>query len=44
MKPRADIGGMESHSSAQLLNMAGIVANAVAGNVDYSLRTASIPA
>jgi hypothetical protein len=44
MKPSAEIGVMESYSSAQLLNMAGIAANTVAGNADYSLRTASIPA
>ena len=44
LKPDAETAGMESRSSAQLLNMAGIAANAVAGNADYSLRIASIPA
>ena len=44
LKPDADIAKMESRSSAQLLNMAGIAANAIAGNHDYSLRIASIPA
>jgi hypothetical protein len=47
LKPDAELYGMESRSSAQLLNMAGIaanaVANAIAGNEDYSLRIASIP-
>ena len=43
LKPDADIAKMESRSSAQLLNMAGIAANAIAGNHDYSLRIASIP-
>jgi len=44
LKPDAELARMESRSSAQLLNMAGIAANAIAGNADYSLRTASIPA
>jgi hypothetical protein len=44
LKPGAEMPRMESRSSAQLLNMAGIAANAIAGNPDYSLRTASIPA
>jgi hypothetical protein len=44
LKPDAEISRMESRSSAQLLNMVGIAANAVAGNEDYSLRIASIPA
>ena len=47
-KPEPALGGMESRSSAQLLNMAGIAANAAArtvtGNTGYSLRIASIPA
>jgi hypothetical protein len=46
-KPETVPGGMESRSSAQLLNMAGIAANAAAGavtgNTGYSLRIASIP-
>ena len=46
-RPEAVPGGMESRSSAQLLNMAGIAANAAAGavtgNAGYSLRIASIP-
>jgi hypothetical protein len=46
-KPDANPGGMESRSSAQILNMAGIAANAIAatitGSTDYSLRIASIP-
>jgi hypothetical protein len=44
LKPAAEMPRMESRSSAQLLNMAGIAANAIAGNADYSLRTASVPA
>jgi hypothetical protein len=44
LKPDAEMAKMESRSSAQLLNMAGIAANAIAGNADYSLRIASIPA
>ena len=43
LKPDPDLAGMESRSSAQLLNMAGMAANAIAGNHDYSLRVASIP-
>jgi hypothetical protein len=47
LKPDAAPAGMESRSSAQLLNMAGIAANdiagAITGNTDYSLRVASIP-
>lgn len=47
LKPDAMPAGMESRSSAQILNMAGIAANAVAvtitGSTAYSLRIASIP-
>jgi hypothetical protein len=43
LKQHPDFKGMESRSSAQLLNMMGMAANALAGNDDYSLRVASIP-
>lgn len=36
-------GAIESPSSAQLLNMAGIWANRLAGSEAYSLRVASVP-
>src|SRR5690349_17367865 len=35
LKPAAERTKMESGSSARLLNMAGIAANAIAGNVDW---------
>jgi len=48
LKQHPEFSGIESRSSAQLLNMAGIASNAIAGaitgNADYSLRMASIPA
>ncbi|EWY38350.1 hypothetical protein N825_14165 [Skermanella stibiiresistens SB22] len=44
LKPADARPPIESRSSAQLLNMAGMAANAIAGNTDYSLRIASIPA
>jgi hypothetical protein len=44
LKPADARPPIESRSSAQLLNMAGMAANAIVGNADYSLRIASIPA